>query len=184
MTTSKPPRAKRIERLTKRKPVFRLIGEDDWPVIAVAYERGAALPFEPGLGPVEMRARFDDLARQGYRLSAVEDENPNFRAGRGLVALVMAKYDNWTLSPELIKFPWATKFNVVRGLAAFLLEMKRSHVVGVTVLSCKDNSKKLLDRLSELKLIYRCGYIPNGYEDGPQWIWNLSGKKKAVTDGN
>lgn len=173
------PRARRIARLTKKKPVFRPMTEDDLPVIAVAYERGA-FPFDLNLSPPELREKLDQYPQRGYELHVVEDANPHFRAGRGIVALVMVKYDGWSIEPELLKFPWATRFNVVRGLVAFLLEMKRSREIGVCVIRVRDSSKKILDRITELKLLFRCGYIPNGYHDGAMWLFNVAGKKQKV----
>ncbi len=173
------PRAKRIDRITKHPPLFRLIGEDDWPIIAVAYERGA-FPFPPGMNAQSLRSQIEDYARRGYDLSVVEDENSNFRAGRGLVAMIVTKFDGWRIEPELFKFPWATKFNVVRGLVAFLLEMKRSRFIGVCRVECKESSKQFMERLTELKLLFRCGYIPNGYPDSALWSYNIAGKKQKV----
>ena len=178
--TSKPPRAKRIKRLTKRPPIFRLIDEDDWPVIMVAYSRGA-FPFPAGMNAQALRSQIEDYVRRGYDISVVEDENSNFRVGRGIVALIATKFDGWRIEPELFKFPWATKFNVVRGLVAFLLEMKRSRFIGVCLVNVKDTSKILFDRFGELKLIYRCGYVPNGTPDSATWIYNISGKKQRQT---
>lgn len=163
-----------------RPPIFRTIEDDDWPIIAVAYERGA-FPFPPGMNAHDLRSRIEGYAQAGYHVSLAEDENANFRAGRGIVALVKTDFDGWMIRPELFKFPWATKFNLVRGLVAFLLEMKRSREVGVCVVQVKDSSKKLIDRFGELKLIYRCGYIPNGTPDSATWIYNISGKKQRQT---
>lgn len=177
--TSKLPRAKRIERLTKRPPIFRLIDDDDWPVIMVAYERGA-FPFPAGMNAAELRSRIEAVAQAGYHVSVAEDENENFRLRRGLVGLVMTQFDGWTLKPEVFAFPWATRFNLLRGVVSFLLEMKRSREVGVCVVSCKQSSFKLMERMTELKLLFRCGYIPNGYHDSALWLFNIAGKKQKV----
>lgn len=172
-------RAERIDRLVKRKPVFRPIDDEDWPVIAVAYERGA-FAFQPDLSAMDLRQRLEAYEQQGYLLSVVEDENRHFRAGRGLVGLIKTRFDGWTVEPELFKFPWATKFNLVRGVTAFLLEMKRSKTIGVCVIACKDSSQKFIERMTELKLLFRCGFIPNGYPDSPMWLFNISGRQKRV----
>lgn len=177
MTSS--PRAKRIARIVKRPPVFRPLLEDDWPVLAVAFERGA-FPELEGLPVEQLR---EHLERQGKELTAVEDVNPQFRAGRGIVALILVRFDGWTLEPELALFPWATRFNLLRGVVAFLRQMKRSSVVGVCVVRTKQSSHKFMERVAELKLLFRCGYIPQGYPDSPMWLFNISGKKrKAVSD--
>ena len=179
MKSKTTPRAKRIERLTKRPPIFRFITEDDWPIIAVAYERGA-FPFSPDMDAMALRHRIEYWERLGYKLTVVEDDNQNFRAGRGLVAMIVTKWDGWRVEPELFKFPWATKFNVVRGMVAYLLEMKRSRFIGVCRVECKESSKQFMERLTELKLLFRCGYIPNGYPDSALWSYNISGKKQKV----
>ena len=80
-------RAKRIALLIKRKPTFRPIDESDWPVIAVAYERGA-FDFEANLTAVQLRQHIEAFVQQGYILSVVEDANSTFRAGRGIVGLI------------------------------------------------------------------------------------------------
>ena len=173
-------RAKRIERLVKRKPTFRAIEESDWPVIAVAYERGA-FDFEMNLTAVQLRQHIEAFVQQGYILSVVDDTNSNFRAGHGIVGLIKAKFNGWAVEPELYKFPWATRFNVVRGIVAFLLDMKRSKLIGVCVIVCKDSSQKFIERMTELKLLFRCGFIPNGYPDSSMWLFNISGKKQRNT---
>ena len=148
-------------------------------MIMVAYSRGA-FPFPAGMNAQALRSQIEGYMRRGYDISVVEDENSNFRAGRGLVALIATRFDNWRIEPELFKFPWATKFNVVRGLVAFLLEMKRSRFIGVCRVECKESSKQFMERLTELKLLFRCGYIPNGYPDSALWSYNISGKKQKV----
>jgi hypothetical protein len=173
-------RAKRIERLVKRKPTFRAIEESDWPVIAVAYERGA-FDFQRNLSAMDLRQRLEVYEQQGYLLSVVDDANSNFRAGHGLVGLIKTKFDGWAVEPELYKFPWATRFNVVRGVVAFLLDMKRSKMIGVCVVTCRDSSQKFIERMTELKLLFRCGFIPNGYPDSAMWLFNISGRQKRGT---
>ena len=172
-------RAKRIERLVKRKPTFRSIEESDWPIIAVAYERGA-FDFEANLTAAQLRQHIEAFAQQGYILSVVEDTNSNFRAGHGIVGLIKAKFNGWAVEPELYKFPWATRFNIVRGVVSFLLEMKRSKSIGVCMVECKDSSQKFIERMTELKLLFRCGFIPNGYPDSAMWLFNISGKKRIA----
>ena len=63
-------RAKRIERLVKRKPTFRVIEETDWPVIAVAYDRGA-FDFEKDLTAVQLRQHIEAFVQQGYILNVL-----------------------------------------------------------------------------------------------------------------
>jgi hypothetical protein len=96
----------------------------------------------------------------------------------GIVGLIRTRFDGWKLEPELYKFPWATKFNVVRGMVAFLAEMKRAKTIGLCMIICGNPSIKFVERLMELKLLFRCGYIPNGYPDSPMWLFNISGKKQ------
>lgn len=170
-------RFERISRIVKRKPVFRKIEDADWPIIAVAYERGA-FPFRPGLSVMDLRQTFEGYENQGYLLSVIDDENRNFRAGRGLVGLIKTRFDGWSVEPELFKFPWATKFNVARGVTTFLLEMKRSKEIGVCRVACGASSVKFLERMNELKLVFRCGFVPNGYPDGAMWLFNVAGKKQ------
>lgn len=145
----------------------------------VAYERGA-FPFPAGMSAQALRSRIEGFTEAGYHVSLAEDENANYRSGRGLVGLVLTKYDDWSIRPEVFSFPWATRFNLLRGVASFLLEMKRSRKVGVCIVECKQSSFKLMERMAELKLLFRCGYIPNGYPDSALWSYNIAGKRQKA----
>ena len=169
-------RQKRIARFTQHRPVFRPLVAADWPVICVAYDRGAFdLPAD--LLPEVVKEAVHSWERT-HRLLIAEDKNTNFRSGRGPVALVKIRFDGWKSEPELIKFPWATKTNVVRGMVTFLLDMKRSKDMGVCLIACQESSAKFLLRMADLKLLFRCGYVPNGYCDSPMWMFNVSGRKQ------
>lgn len=180
MTTPMRPdnavRRQRIARILQRRPVFRALTDQDMPIMCVAHERGAfALP--ASTTPDELAARL----RSWDGVLVVDDENANFNAGKGPVALVKVSFDGWKLTPEVIKFPWATKQNLLRCTAAFLDDMKRSKDVGVCLVWCKETSLKLMDRMVDLRLIYRSGHVPNGFADSAMNIFNVSGRKRAGT---
>ena len=170
------PRSKRLMRILKRRPVFRTLTDQDLPVMCVAYDRGA-FDLPKGLLPESLAVVLRTWTN-GNGLLVIEDESASFKAGRGPVGLVKTNYDGWQTTPQVIKFSWATKYNAVRAVTAYLADMKKSRDIGVCVVMCGKASLKLMERMAELKLLFRCGHVPNGFSDGPMDIFNISGRKK------
>ena len=106
----------------------------------------------------------------------VEDDNANFRAGRGQVALVAIKADGWTFEPSAVVFKWATPKNVLRALVAFFQMMRYQKDVGVCVVKALERDFKTLNRMKAYGVLYFRGRIPAGSRDGDVFVFSINGK--------
>jgi len=109
-----------------------------------------------------------------HLLWVIEDDNKNFRNGRGLVALIGIKTDGWTYIPSIFFFQWATVKNRLRSFVGFLQMVRYQKDVGVCRIESLDDK---LHRLKKYGVLYFRGRIPGGSPQGDLFLYSINGKK-------
>lgn len=157
----------------KSRPLVRKHETSDNGFLWAAYQRGA-FDLPKGLTQadflIEMAKKFGAF----NLLWVIEDDSEQFKAKRGLVALVGINTDGWQYVPKVFCFPWATPKNVLRSYVGFLQMIRYQKDVGV----CRFES--LTDDLNRLKkygVLYPRGRVPSGSPAGDLFIYSISGKK-------
>lgn len=106
-------------------------------------------------------------------LWVIEDDNKQFKAGRGLVALIGIKTDGWQFLPTAYFFQWATALNRLRSYVGFLQMVRYSTDIGV----CRVETAHDLDRLKKYGVLFFRGRVPFGTQDGDLRIYSIGGKR-------
>lgn len=107
----------------------------------------------------------------------VEDDNRNFKSGRGQIGLVGIKTDGWTFSPSAIFFRWATPKNILRSLVGFFQMIRYQRNVGICRVEVLEKDVKMLQRLKNYGVLFFRGRIPSGSKEGDLFVFSIQGKK-------
>lgn len=167
------PRERRDILFKKSKPVFRPGTQPDFGWLWASYELSG--------GEMEKEEFIDNrvftLAK--YQLvTFIEDENKVFESGKGPVGIIAAKDDGWTVEPHVEWFHWATKKNILRGTVAFLMILRYSKDVGVSLIKPHLEHKLFYKKMKKYVPIYPVGKIPKGFNDGDAFEFYIRGKKE------
>jgi hypothetical protein len=157
------------DKLLRNKPHIRQIEEADLKWLYAAYVRS---------GGVRKRELFMDLftssAEAFDEIYVIEDENPEFTEGRGVIAMLKCRFDGWKFEPFIEFMPWATSRNKLRAGVQSLLFMKYHKGIGVSVMLV--HNTRYMDKISEYVKTYRAGQIPGGTPFGTGTVYYIRGK--------
>lgn len=176
MTQSNSSRLKRDRLFRKSRPLVRKYEQSDAGFLWAAY-KGGSLPLREGLSQseflVEIASKYGDFDL----LWIIEDDNGNFRSGRGQIGLVGIKADGWTFKPSAVFFKWATPKNILRSLVGFFQMIRYQKDVGVCRVEVLEKDIKMLSRLKKYGVLFFRGRIPFGSRDGDLFVFSIQGKK-------
>jgi hypothetical protein len=141
-----------------------------------AYKNGS-LPIQEGLGQKDFLIEVARKYGAFDLLWVIEDDNKNFKSGRGQIGLVGIKTDGWSYSPSAVFFKWATPRNVLRSLVGFFQMIRYQKSVGVCRVEVSEKDMKMLHRLQKYGVLFLRGRIPFGSPDGDVFIFSIDGKK-------
>jgi len=71
----------------------------------------------------------------------IEDENSQFKSGRGQISLVGIRTDGWVFEPMIYFFRWATEENILRAMVAFFHMLRYQKDVGVCMVRAIENER-------------------------------------------
>lgn len=109
----------------------------------------------------------------------VEDDNKNFKDGRGPIGIASVYFDGWTLTPHSDFFPWATKGNKLRALVSFLQKMRYNKDVGVTKVEVLSNARDIFKSMKKYISLKYSGFVENGDPEGKLYCYYIVGGKRA-----
>lgn len=170
-------KTKRDRLFRKSRPFIRKIEQKDHGFLWVAYERGS-FDIPKGIAQGDFLQAVSERFGGNDLLWVVEDDNGNFRSGRGLVCIVGIKTDGWTFLPSAVFFKWATPKNVLRCMVSFFHFMRAKKDVGVCRVEATDKNKKALFMMRDYGVLYPRGSIPYGSPEGDLFIFSINGKKR------
>ena len=107
----------------------------------------------------------------------IEDDNKQYRSGRGQIALVGIQTDGWSYVPKAHFFKWATPRNVLRAAVAFFHMMRSKPDVGVVRVEVLRKDVDLLKLMESYGVLYIRSRIPRGSPEGDLWVFSINGKK-------
>ncbi len=169
-------KTKRDRLFRKSRPFIRQLDSKDSGFLWAAYQN-KSFDIPEGLSQADFLKAISERFGSNDLLWVVEDENRNFRNGRGQVCLVGIKTDGWTFQPSAVFFKWATPKNVLRCMVAFFHFMRSKKDVGVCRVESVDKNKKALFMMRDYGVLYPRGSIPFGSPEGALWIFSINGKK-------
>jgi len=108
----------------------------------------------------------------------VEDDNSDFKSGRGQVSLIGLKTDGWVYEPLFYFFKWATDQNILRTAVSFFHMIWYQKEVGVCVVRSLKSEKFLYDQMKDYGVLFFRGRIPYGSKDGDVFMYSINGKKE------
>ena len=160
----------------KSRPLIRKYEQSDAGFLWAAY-RSQSLPLPDGLGQSEFLVEMDKLVGGSDLLWIVEDDNSNFKSGRGQIGLVALKTDGWKFEPKAYFFKWVTAKNLLRALVAFFQMVRYQKTIGVCRVEVEEGDVKKLSRLKKYGVLYFRGRIPFGNQSGDVFLFSINGKK-------
>ena len=107
----------------------------------------------------------------------IEDENKQFKSGKGQISLVGIKTDGWTFEPMIYFFKWATEDNILRAMVAFFHMLRYQKEVGVCLVKAIDNERFIYDSMKDYGVLYFRGRIPHGTSNGDAFMYSINGRK-------
>lgn len=107
----------------------------------------------------------------------IEDENNQFKSGKGQISLVGIKTDGWTFEPMIYFFRWATEENILRAMVAFFHMLRYQKDVGVCLVKAIENERSIYDKMKEYGVLYFRGRIPYGHPSGDAFMYSINGRK-------
>ena len=172
------PKVRRAKLFRNGHPTIRGYIEPDfhWLCVAVEMEVGAP-PSDDWMDQLTERMTRYDL------FWMAEDDNKQFRSGRGPVAFVYANFDDWKLTPHTQWFKWATPRNKLRCTVEYFMKMRRDKDIGCIEVRTSEEHAKWFKRLSHTWMpLFPVGgrdrnFTPAGRPDGREWIWYMRGKR-------
>lgn len=128
----------------------------DLGVLWAAY-RQKSFPIPEGLSPDEFVQHVERTAAPGVTLWLIEDDNAEYRSGRGPIALVMTQHTELTVSPAPIFFAWATPKNKLRAGVGFLSNLRGSQKVGLVLARVPQKDVKFARKLERYGVLRWAG---------------------------
>lgn len=167
----------RRERLFKKsRPLVRKYEQSDAGFLWSAYKNGS-FKFDEGLSQKDFLVELAKQYGSFDLLWIVEDENKNFKSGKGQIGLVGIKTDGWVYSPSAVVFKWATPKNVLRSAVAFFQMMRYQKFVGVCEVRTEKKDFEMMKHMEKYGVLYFRGRVPNGSPSGDVFIFSIEGKK-------
>lgn len=170
------PERKRKALFKASRPFVRKYEQSDLGFLWAAY-KNKSFPIAEGLSQdeflVEMVKRFGAF----NLLWIIEDENSQFKSGRGQISLVGIKTDGWIFEPVIYFFKWATDDNILRATVAFFHMLRYQKDVGVCLVKAIENEKFLYEKMKDYGVLYFRGRIPYGSPDGDLFMFSINGRK-------
>lgn len=176
MTASSFSRRKRELLFRKSRPLIRKYEQSDNGFLWAAYANGS-LPLKGGLQQSEFLSELAKAFGSFDLLWIIEDDNANFKSGRGQIGLVGIKTDGWSFSPKAYFFSWITAKNLLRSMVAFFQMIRYQKTVGICRVEVLEKDLKKLSRLKNYGVLFFRGRIPFGAPEGDMFIFSINGKK-------
>jgi len=173
------PKAKRERLFGKQRPFIRAVDlQQDFWVLWAAYDLESFPKIPKGLNVHEFRTLLMQMLSTKSAVLMVEDRCKWFKEGRGPVGLITVHNFGWRIEPFCEFFRWTTNRMKLRAIVSFL-QMVRYDSVGVCLARVPEKFSKFYGRLREYGVMFPCGKIPFGTEEGPEYLFYIHGKKKA-----
>lgn len=109
----------------------------------------------------------------------IEDDNKNFRAGRGQIGIVGIKTDGWVYEPNVQFFRWATRKNKLRAAVGFFQMIRYQKDIGVCLVKVLKKDSRYLYHLQKYGVLFPRGRIPMGSPQGDIYMFSINGMKNG-----
>jgi hypothetical protein len=139
--------------------------------------KNKSFPMPDGLNQEEFVAEMVNRFGAFNLLWIIEDDNEQFKSGKGQISLVGIKTDGWTFEPMIYFFKWATDDNILRAAVAFFHMLRYKKEVGVCLVKAIENEKFLYDKMKDYGVLHFRGRIPYGLPQGDAFVYSINGRK-------
>lgn len=173
------------ERLFKKsRPFIRPfdIEKDAW-IVWAAYDLKSFPQIPDNLNPNQFLDIVRGTVKSRSAALVIEDDCKYFKSGRGPVCLVLVDNYGWQIQPFVDFFYWATPRIKLRTNVAFFQKIRHDSAVGICLVKSGEKTANLFNRMSKYGVLWKCGKIPSGREDGDEFLYQVRGKKNAGTHG-